>query len=269
MAQRGVVLALTDVGFQNYSQFDEDGILHYIFSLVGTTEKRSVEICAGTGYESNSANLILNHGWYSLLVDGDENNIRKGTEFFANHPSTHIAGPKYLHQWIDRESVNTLLRSAEFSGEIDLLVLDLDGVDYWIWEAITEISPRVVRAEVAPPLESKCVTVPYSADFRGKWIPLDAREGIGGDAARNTIGAMNCAFYGGASLPAFNKLAKRKGYRLVGATPLGGNAFFIRDDVGTEYFPEVSSQSCINQHYDVDVRARMLAKLEQLEWVEV
>ena len=70
MAQRGIALAFAEVGFQNYSQFDEDGILHYIFSLIGTTEKRSVEICAGTGYESNSANLILNHGWYALLVDG-------------------------------------------------------------------------------------------------------------------------------------------------------------------------------------------------------
>jgi len=98
---------------------------------------------------------------------------------------------------------------------------------------------------------------------------LEPREGIGGDAARNTIGAMNFAFYGGASLPAFNKLAKRKGYRLVGATPLGSNAFFIRNDVGMEYFPEVTCESCTNPSYDVDFRERILAGLKQYEWVEV
>jgi hypothetical protein len=257
------------VGFKNYSQFDEDGVIHYIFSLIGAREKRSVEICAGTGYESISANLILNHGWYSLLVDGDKQNVQRGVEFFSNHPITKHAGPKFLHQWIDRDCVNGFLQDASFSGEVDLLVLDLDGVDYWIWEAITEISPRVVCAEVVPHLGSKSVTVPYSPDFKARWIPIAGREGIGGDAARNTDAIMNLAFYGGASLPAYSKLAKRKGYRLVGATRLGINAFFMRNDVGLEYFPEVRWESCINGNFDADVRQRINAELEKLEWVDV
>ncbi len=64
LAQQGVTLPFPDVEFRNYSQAGEDGILHYIFSLIGTNSKRCVEICAGVGSECNSANLILKHGWH-------------------------------------------------------------------------------------------------------------------------------------------------------------------------------------------------------------
>src|SRR5690348_13668926 len=40
-------LPLLDVEFQAYSQNGEDGILLYIFSLIGVTNKKAVEICAG------------------------------------------------------------------------------------------------------------------------------------------------------------------------------------------------------------------------------
>ena len=62
---------LDDVGFRAYSQFDEDGILLYLFTLLGVSHKTSVEICAGTGHECNSANLIINHAWDGLLIDGN------------------------------------------------------------------------------------------------------------------------------------------------------------------------------------------------------
>lgn len=115
LARRGVILPFPEVGFRNYTQWEEDGIIHYIFSLIGTTSaRRSVEICAGVGSECMSANLILNHGWYSLLVDGDSNKVNSGIEFFSQHPSTKNSGPKFLHQWIDRDSVNTMVKEAGF-----------------------------------------------------------------------------------------------------------------------------------------------------------
>ncbi|MCP5060912.1 MAG: hypothetical protein GY936_00400 [Ignavibacteriae bacterium] len=52
-------LSFNDVGFRLHSQHEEDGILLYIFSLIGTTNKKSVEICAGNGIECNTANLII------------------------------------------------------------------------------------------------------------------------------------------------------------------------------------------------------------------
>src|SRR3990172_4907840 len=50
-----------DVEYSVFSQNGEDGILQLIFAVVGTTNKRAVEICAGDGIECNTANLVVNH----------------------------------------------------------------------------------------------------------------------------------------------------------------------------------------------------------------
>ncbi len=62
--------SMRDVGFRKYSQFEEDGILLYIFSLIPPINRTCVEICAGDGRQSNTANLIINHGWWGHLFDG-------------------------------------------------------------------------------------------------------------------------------------------------------------------------------------------------------
>jgi hypothetical protein len=125
-----------DVEFRCYSQNGEDGILHYIFSLIGTTNKKSVEVCAGDGIECNSANLIINHGWVGLLFDGSENNVTIARQFYSKCQETYFYPPTLVHAWITAENINELISSHGFCGEIDLLSLDMDGVDYWIWKAI-------------------------------------------------------------------------------------------------------------------------------------
>ena len=214
MSQHGEMLpSLADVEFRAFSQNGEDGILLYIFSLIGTGKRTCVEICAGDGIECNSANLILNHGWTGLLVDGNEENVQRGKRFYATHRDSFSFPPQFAHTWVDRETVNDLIERHGFKGDIDLLSLDLDGVDYWIWEAIEVIRPRVVVAETQCIWGAdRSVSVPYRRDFSSPLI-----QGFG--------------VYSGASLPAFVRLAKRKGYRLVGTQALGFNAFFIREDL--------------------------------------
>ncbi len=81
--------AFEDVEFRAYSQFGEDGILLYLFSLLGTTNKKCVEICGGAVYD-NTANLLINHGWKGLFFDGNEKNISKGQEFYARCADTKL-----------------------------------------------------------------------------------------------------------------------------------------------------------------------------------
>ena len=88
---------INDVGFKYNSQTDEDGILLYIFSLIGSTNKRPVEICAGNGIECNTANLIINHGWSGLLIGGNEALVTQGQEFYRKHPATYVFPPKFIH----------------------------------------------------------------------------------------------------------------------------------------------------------------------------
>ncbi len=69
--------------------------------------------------------------------------------------------PKLVHAWITTENINALLQAQGVVGEIDLLSLDMDGVDYWVWKAIKCITPRVVVLEYNPVLgPDLSVTVP-------------------------------------------------------------------------------------------------------------
>lgn len=269
LAERGTVLSFDEVGFQNFSQFNEDGILHYIFSLIGFEPRSAVELCAGVGYESMSANLIINYRWRALLVDGDQENVNKGVNFFSQHPSTKYIGPIFQCNWVDRESVNGMLTEAGFSGDVGLLTLDLDGVDYWIWEAITAISPRVIVVEYNNVFPGQAITIPYDPKFEVSWVPLF------GDRAqekniRGQVGLVGSwVMHGGASLEAFCKLGKTRGYRLIGVNQIHSNAFFMRDDIGQAYFPELSSDSCRNTALDDEVMSLAQEKLSAYEWQQV
>jgi hypothetical protein len=245
---------LTDVGFRVFSQTDEDGILLYIFSIVGTHDKTCVEICAGSGIECNCANLIINHGWHGLLVDGNAKLIRKGREFYGKHRSTFIYPPRLVHAWITRSGVDGLIRQNGFEGEIDLLSLDLDGVDYWIWQAIESVKPRVVVLEYQDIIgPERALTVPYSDDFDASKYPM-------------TDGTPN---FCGASLPAFVKLAHRKGYRLVGCNRYGYNAFFVRRGLGEAELPEIAIADCFRHPKVLQGMRERFPTVKDLPWVEV
>lgn len=114
---------------------------------------------------------------------------------------------------VTRETVNALLDQHGYTGELDLLSIDIDGVDYWVWEALTACRARVVVAEYnwlfGP---DRAVTVPYNAEF--------------------DLAEMATRGYRGASLRALLHLGARKGYRLVATERV--NAFFVRNDIAPE-----------------------------------
>jgi hypothetical protein len=245
---------ISDVGFKCCSQTDEDGILLFLFAVLGATEKLSVEICAGNGIECNSANLILNHGWHGLLVDGDPALVEQGQAFYRQSPQTYVYPPKFVCAWVKRSTVNDLVSTNGFRGEIDLLSLDLDGIDYWIWEALTAVTPRVVVLEYQDILgPDRNWTVPYADDFSAKSYPM-------------TDGMPNFA---GASLGAFVKLGRRKGYRLVGTNRYGYNAFFIRNGLGDNVLPEIDVKECFTHPKVIQGMRERFPTVKDLPWVEV
>lgn len=243
---------LADVEFRCYSQNGEDGILLFLFSLLGTADRRVVELGAGEGIECNAANLILNHRWQGLLVDGDPELIERGRAFYAQSRDVSIAPPALTAAWLTAENVDAFVSGQGFAGEVDLLSLDLDGNDFWIWQALDSVSPRVVVLE----FNSVCgpereISIAYDPDFRFDFSAQPYRIG--------------------ASLPAFAKLGQEKGYRLVGVESFGINAFFVRAGLGEELLPTVTPVECFEQA--VGLRAWKPADLELLlsqgRWVDV
>jgi hypothetical protein len=236
-----------DVGFRKYSQFEEDGILLYIFSLIPPINRTSVEICAGDGRECMTTNLIVNHGWWGHLFDGNDRNVRDGKRFFANHKDTFFSPPRFHHAWITAENVNELIRESGVSGPIDLFSLDIDGMDYWVWKAMTVVQPQVVVCEIHNQIPAdKSLTVPYDPKF-----------------------AFESEDFRSASLAAMVKLGREKGYRLIGTHRFWFNAFFIRDGVGEDVFPEVAPSSCMNDPVSKALQKERWPSTRKFNWQEV
>ncbi|MES2467130.1 MAG: hypothetical protein V4675_07505 [Verrucomicrobiota bacterium] len=238
---------LRDAGFRKYSQFEEDGILLYLFSLITPLNRTCVEICAGTGRECNTANLIINHGWWGHLFDGDDSNVARARQFFAEQKDTFLYPPRFSKAWITAENVNDLIATSGATGPVDLLSLDIDGMDYWVWKAITVIQPQVVVCEIHNPVPAdQALTVPYDPGF----------------VCQNEE-------YRGASLAAMCQLGREKGYRLVGTHRFGFNAFFVKQGVGEEFFPEVDAASCLQDPFTQLSRKERWPKAQGLPWQKV
>ena len=49
--------------------------------------------------------------------------------------------------FINKNNINKIFKDNGFEGEIGILSIDIDGNDYWIWEAINSVNPVIVIIE--------------------------------------------------------------------------------------------------------------------------
>lgn len=254
LARTGSLPALRDVGFRVYSDSDEDGILLFLFAVVGAPTRKLVDLGSASYTASNSANLLLHHGWTGLLVDADEVSAAAARRFFARHPATQTSPPRVVSTFLTAENVNGVLRDHGATGEVDLLSIDIDGMDYWLWRAVDVISPRVVVIEFQDILGGeRAATVPYSPHFRLRDHAANAESND----------------YAGASLPAMVKAGRDKGYRLIGANRHGFNAFFIREDLAPDLLPEVDPLSCLTHPWNEYGWRVRYPRVAHMTWEEV
>jgi hypothetical protein len=212
--------SIHDSGFRVFSQFDEDGVILYLLAAGGMGTRRFVDLGAGDGvYASNCANLALNLGFDGLFVEADAAKAEHARRFYEGHADTRERPPRVVQAFVTRENVNELVRGAGFEGDIDLLSIDVDGNDYWLWQALNCVSPRFVVVEAHTELGFEDYVMPYEPGFDWRQAPAGMRIG--------------------ASPAAFQRLAGELGYRLVGSNLYGFNLCFARNDVGTETLPPV------------------------------
>ncbi|NEP33455.1 MULTISPECIES: hypothetical protein [unclassified Moorena] len=203
---------LEHFGFKVHSQSDEDGIIEEIFNRIGIKSQVFVEFGAETGRENNS-HYLLEKGWTGLWIESLPDYAKT---IRANYQDAIGEGRlKFIEAAVNAENINDLIESAGITGEIDFLSVDIDSNDYYVYEAISVIQPRVVCLEhnhsYPPPQEW---IMPYDPNFR--WD-------------------CNSSAYG-ASLVALEKLARRKGMVLVGCGLYSANGFYVREDLVNDAF---------------------------------
>jgi hypothetical protein len=198
--------------YRVFSQWGEDGIIDWLTTRVPIEHKIFIEFGVENYTEANTRFLLMHKNWSGLIMDSSDANI----DSIKHQDISWRYSLKAAAAFITRENINSLFREHGMSGDIGLLSIDIDGNDYWVWEAIDSVSPRIVVVEYNSRLgPDRSVSIPYDEKF-------------------SRASGHHSMIYYGASLRAFWKLGQKKGYELVCCNTAGNNAFFVRKDVMPE-----------------------------------
>lgn len=212
-----------DFEFKVYSQWGEDGIIDHLVTRVPVPERSFVEFGVESYTEANTIFLLKHRYWRGLVIDGSAQHvdaIRKSNLMWRYHLMAECA-------FITRTNINELISRHGFQGDLGLLSVDIDGNDYWVWEAIDVVRPRIVVAEYNSLFGPHALlSTPYRDDFH-----------------RKEAHASN--MYYGASISALTYLARRRGYTLVAGNSAGNNVFFVRDDCLGTLAPQTPEQAYV------------------------
>lgn len=197
-------------GFRSFSQNTEDGMISEIFRRIGAPTRTFVEIGVGDGVENNTR-LLLHEGWRGWWFEGSRSSCaairRRFSREIGEGRLTLVEG------MLAAPEVAAVLARAGVPAEPDLLSIDVDQHTYHLWTALPMLRPRALvieyNASFPPPIE---------------WIaPADSAAW---DGSREF----------GASLTAFERVGRERGYGLVGCNLLGINAFFVRNEFAGDKF---------------------------------
>jgi hypothetical protein len=197
------ISSLAEAEFRVFSQWGEDGILSWLVDVIGPGEHSFVEFGVEDYHESNTRYLLHARGWRGLVIDGSAANIAdiQADQIAYKHDFVALAS------FITRENIAVLLNANGFGERIGILSVDIDGVDYWVLEAI-EARCDIIVVEYNDFFGAAPVSVPYDPAF----ARLDQHWS---------------GMYWGASLGAFRHLLEGRGYVFAGTNRAGTNAFFV------------------------------------------
>jgi len=207
-----------------YSQNGEDGIIEEIFCRIGVTNRFFVEFGVQDGVECNTR-LLRETGWSGVCFDSACQN-------------------KYVNRFfLTAENINDVFASFGVPAEFDLLSIDVDGNDFWLWKALTSCFPRCVVIEYNAQLPpKKRLTIPYQARFKWKRRPHDD--------------------FFGASLGALIELGRDKGYSYICVNEWLNNryvnAFFVKSEYSCKFAEAIPPQTAFLRYRHDELKSLQL-----------
>ena len=203
---------LSEVEFQVYSQWGEDGIIDWLINKFRNIPKNFLEIGTEDYKESNTRFLLTNKNWDGFLIEGDKIAVKniKSQRVYWKH------NLKIKNEYVNKENINTVIKNLKVPKKLGLLSLDIDGIDYWVLKELSQINPTIIICEFNSLFGIKnSITVPYKKNF-------------------NRSKEHYSYLYYGASIQAFINILKKKKYYFLGTNSAGNNAFFIQNKFSTK-----------------------------------
>ena len=181
------------------SQCGEDGIIEALINILSLQAGKFCEFGAWDGIHlSNTRYLAEKLGWSGLYIEGDSLKYDNLVSNYAENKKITCVNAFVEISGIN--SLDNLLASHSAEASIDILSIDIDGMDFYIWQSLIS-RPAIVIIEFNP-------SVPNDVVF---------------------VQPCNSALNQGCSLLALITLAQTKGYSLACATNL--NAFFVVNEL--------------------------------------
>jgi len=220
MIQNLATKTLTNVGidirsveFQVFSQFGEDGIINYLCEILHLAKPRVLEIGVEDFQECNSHFLAHSRNASIVAID-------KYSHHEAYLSNSKLRWKNTIEGWtreVTPSNINDIYKDSEnFLGYIDIFSLDIDGLDFWVLQALEGLRAKILILEYNPLFGfEKCVSVPFEEKF---------------DRSEKHFSNK----YYGCSLKAIIDEAVKKGYYFIGANRACNNAFFVRRDLVAE-----------------------------------
>lgn len=185
------------------SQTGEDGIIRRIFEIAEMRNSWCVEFGAWDGkHLSNTNSLIAGNGWYGVLIEGDEDRFTDLTETYKGNDKTHLFNMMVGFN-PEKDSIDFILGQTKIPKDLDLMVIDIDGNDWHVWNSMHAYKPRVVMIEFNPTISNSVLYIQERDEKQQR----------------------------GCSLRALIELAKIKGYELICASSLNG-LFIVSEEYG-------------------------------------
>jgi hypothetical protein len=236
-------LSFRSAGLKVFSNMEEDGIILCLIASLNIEKGTFIDIGSNDCINSNCANLVFNFDWEGIFVDADRQLLKIGERNYKLFGKTQRLNLKFIQRRLTPENINAVIDEHRGKNEIDFMSIDIDGNDYYIWQALTCVKPKIVMIENKIEYGWYDIAVPAdSSHFKPhEW---------------------------GASPLALTKLATEKGYTLVAANKKGFNIFFLRNDLMRENIPALKLKDLLNDpeikkdFYDSNYMEQLIKKLE-------
>lgn len=227
--------------FSVFSNGGEDGILDYLFDKIKNKTFTFLEIGSANGVNNNTAYLAIFKKFSGVMIEGDKFNSWLSKMVYRKYNSAVLSVNAFV-------SLNNIfeLTKAFPPRDLDVLSIDIDGVDYFILEYILNngFKPKIIIVEYnANYGPDRKICVPYKSDF-------------------NYSKEHPTRLYYGVSLNGWKILLSKFKYKFITVDSCGVNAFFVLSGEVDMNFIEFPAESGFRDNiyersfYNMDYNAR-------------